>query len=131
MSIVKEKKEDIIRGLDVLNIGPYLVRNGVLSQKKYTEEFSSLIEDGRAVNDELTPKLFEVILDKPSQFCKALDECVKETHHEGHQELVILLQQNVVRCLKPIIIDHRGAHSPHLYSLCDHQLTVIRSVSQL
>ena len=97
MSIVKEKKEDIIRGLDVLNIGPYLVINGVLSQKKYTEEFSSLIEDGRAVNDELTPKLFEVILDKPSQFCKALDECVKETHHEGHQELVILLQQNVVR----------------------------------
>lgn len=131
MSIVKEKKEDIIRGLDVLNIGPYLVRNGVLTQKKYTEEFSSLIEDGRAVNDELTPKLFEVILDKPSQFCKALDECVKETHHEGHQELVILLQQNVVRSLKPIIIDHRGAHSPHLYNLCDHRLTVIRSVSRL
>ena len=119
MSIVKEKKEDIIRGLDVLNIGPYLVRNGVLSQKKYTEEFSSLIEDGRAVNDELTPKLFEVILDKPSQFCKALDECVKETHHEGHQELVILLQQNVVRCLKPIIIEGRIARTSIIYAITD------------
>ena len=97
MSVVKERREDIIRDLDVLNIGPYLVSNGVLSQQKYTEEFSSLIEDGRAVNGELTPKLFEVILNKPSEFCKALDESVKETHHEGHQELLILLQQNVVR----------------------------------
>ena len=97
MSIVKEKREDIIRTLDVLNIGPYLVRNGVLSQQKYTEEFSSLIEDGRAVNDELTPKLFEEILNKPAKFCKALDESVNETHHKGHQELLIILQQNVVR----------------------------------
>ena len=96
MSVVKERREEIIRCLDVLNIGPYLVNNGVLSQQKYTEEFSSLIEDGRAVNSELTPKLFEVILNKPSEFCKALDESVKETHQEGHQELLILLQQNVV-----------------------------------
>ena len=97
MSIIKEKREDIIRSLDVLNVGPYLVRNGVLSQQKYTEEFRSLIEDGRAANDELTPKLYEVILKKPVAFCKALDESVKETQHERHQELLMLLQQNVVR----------------------------------
>ena len=96
MSLIKEKREDIVRILDVLNVGPYLVRNGVLSQQKYTEEFSSLIEDGRAVNDELAPKLYEVILKKPVEFCKALDESVKETQHEGHQELLMILQQNVV-----------------------------------
>ena len=96
MSIIKEKREDIIRSLDVLKIGPYLVRNGVLSQQKYTEEFRSLIEDGRAGNDELTPKLYEVIVKKPVEFCKALDESVKATQHEGHQELLILLQHNVV-----------------------------------
>ena len=96
MSIIKEKREDIIRSLDVLNVGPYLVRNGVLSQRKYTEEFSSLIEDGRAANDELTPRLYEVIVKKPVEFCKALDEAIKETQHGGHQELLILLQQNMV-----------------------------------
>jgi len=96
MSLIEENKQNIIRSLDVLNIGPYLVRNGVLSQQKYTEEFSSLIEDGRNVNDDLTPKLYEVILTKPVEFCKSLDESVKETKHEGHQELLILLRQNVV-----------------------------------
>ena len=81
----------------MLSVGPYLVRNGVLSQQKYTEEFGNLIEDGRAVNEELTPKLYEVILKKPVEFCKALEESVKETQHEGHQELLTILQQNVVR----------------------------------
>ena len=95
MSLIKEKREDIIRNLDVLNIGPYLVRNGVLSQQEYTEEFRSLIEDGRAVNSDLTPKLCDVVLKKPVEFCKALDESVNETKHEGHQELLIILQQNV------------------------------------
>ena len=68
----------------------------MLSQQKYTEEFGNLIEDGRAVNDELTPKLYEVILTKPVEFCKALEESIKETQHEGHQELLRILQQNVV-----------------------------------
>ena len=97
MSLIKQKREEIIRGLDVLSVGPYLVRNGVLSQQKYAEEFGNLIEDGRAVNDEMTPKLYEVILKKPVEFCKALEESVKETQHEGHQELLTILQQNVVR----------------------------------
>ena len=96
MSLIKQKREEIIHGLDVINVGPYLVRNGVLSQQKYTEEFGNLIEDGRAVNDELTPKLYEVILTKPVEFCKALEESIKETQHEGHQELLRILQQNVV-----------------------------------
>ena len=97
MSLIKENREDIIRNLDVLNIGPYLVRNGVLSYQKYTEEFSSLIENGQAANDELTPKLCEVIFEKPVEFCKSLDESVKDTKHEGHQKLLTLLQKNVVK----------------------------------
>ena len=104
MSMIKEKKEDIIRNLDVLNIGPYLVRNGVLSQQEYTEEFRSLIEDGRAVNSDLTPKLYDVALEKPAEFCKALDESATETKHEGHQELLTLLQQNVVIAAIAVVI---------------------------
>jgi len=94
---LKESSQEIIRRLDVLNIGPYLVKYNVISQREYTEEYGSVIEDGRAANSDLTPKLCIVMLKKPVEFCKALEESVKETRHKDHQQLLTLLQHNVVR----------------------------------
>ncbi|XP_065902223.1 myosin heavy chain, clone 203-like isoform X1 [Dysidea avara] len=97
---LKESSQEIIRRLDVLNIGPYLVKYNVISQREYIEEYSSVIEDGRAVNGDLTPKLCNVILKKPAEFCKALEESVKETKHKDHQELLTLLQHSARQAKK-------------------------------
>ena len=82
----------IIRLLDIMTIGPYLVKHNILQMDEYYNDYQCVLANHHSYNAKLLPKLATKLKKYPQNFITALEECVMNEQCDGHSELLMILQ---------------------------------------
>ena len=85
----------IIRLLDIMTIGPYLVRHNILQMDEYFNDYHCVLANHHSYNAKLLPKLATKLKKYPQHFMTALEECVASEQCDGHQELLTILKDHM------------------------------------
>ena len=85
----------IIRLLDITAIGPYLIKHGALQIEEYYNDYQCTLAHNNSYNAKLLPKLATKLKKYPQKFMDALEDCVAKEQSDGHQELLMILQDHM------------------------------------